>query len=86
MHLQFHSAGFMCPFYVHAPAPAFCEVLSTRRSFKQAIMACLRALTFALIVLQAVCPHALQFSSSLMSIGFHAVTWCRALASHYHLK
>ena len=52
LHLQFHSAGFMCPFYVHAMAPA---LEAFKFAFKFLKFAAMQALVLGLLILQADC-------------------------------
>ena len=69
-----HLVQVSCALSMYTLAPAFYQVLSTRQfePGSRLIMA-LQAFTLFLLVTQAVCTHALQFSGSWKSISFQSL-------------
>ena len=65
-----HLVQVSCALSLYTLAPAFYQVLSTRQS---RLTMALQALTLFLLVTQAVCTHALQFSGSWKSISFQSL-------------
>ena len=69
-------------------APAFSKAFNNLLKINQAgtltMRACFGVLTWARLILHAVCTHVLQFSGPWMSMCFQGLRV--DLATHYHLK